>query len=237
MRRTLVLVLVGTVAMAVAAGGALAVGRASGASSPAVTIRIEGLHKTLLLPSQVRTGSGSITKYGAPQGKCSASSVQGALDRATHGHWKGTWSSQFNEYFITSILGEKPSGHNFWDIFVNDRSAAKGACDLKLRAGEQLLFADSDGKQTPAVLRASACVAPKSRFKVRLVGRSSKGTARPLAGVRITGNGIKSVTTNQNGVAHATAGHKGKLVLRASPRGYIRTETVVPVVLQPCTPY
>jgi hypothetical protein len=219
---------------AVSGGAALA---NPGAASPSVTIRIEGSNKTLVLPRQVRAGSGSITKYGAPNGKCPAQSIQGALNRATHGQWKGTWSSQFSEYFITSILGEKPSGHNFWEIFVNDKAASKGACDLKLQRGERIVFADSDGKQTPAALRAQACVAPGSKFKVKLVGYSSGGQSKPLAGVKVTGNGIKPASTNRTGVAKLTAGHQGKLVLRASPPGYIRAEAVVPVVLQPCNPY
>jgi Domain of unknown function (DUF4430) len=230
MRRTIVLVLTGTAvgAAALAQEGALAAKQRTATSGPAVTIRIEGLRKTLVLPKQVRTRSGSITKYGAPNGKCPARSAQGALDVATHGHWKGTWSSQFSEYFITSILGENPSGHDFWEIFVNNKAASKGACDLKLKAGEQILFADTDGSHNASALHAPASHAVGSPFTVRLLGYSKTGS-KPLTGVRITGNGISPVKTNGHGVAKVTSRHRGNLVLRASPQGYIRTEAVVHV--------
>jgi hypothetical protein len=213
-------------AAAVPAGVALASPRAG---SPPVSIRIEGLHKTLILPKQVRTGSGWITKYGAPKGKCPARSVQGALDVATHGHWKGTWSTQYNEYFVTSILGEKPSGHDFWEIFVNNKAANKGACDLKPQRGEELLFADTDGKHNPSALDVIGRSADGSSFLVKLVGYNAQGRSKPLAGVRITGNGIHSATTNAHGRAEITDHHSGRLVLRASPSGYIRSETTAHV--------
>ena len=42
--------------------------------------------------------------------------------------------------FITSILGAKPKSPDFWSISVNGKSASSGACGIKLKAGEKLLF-------------------------------------------------------------------------------------------------
>jgi hypothetical protein len=234
MRRSIVLVLTGTVVVAAALvqSGALA----APPRQPA-TIRVEGAKRTLVLPKDVQPRSGSITKYGAPKGKCPRRSVQGALDVATHGHWKGTWYSQYNEYLVTSILGEKPAGHNFWELFVNDQAASKGACDVQLRSGERILFADTDGKHYPARLKAPGCIAPRSKFKVKVAGYAASGKSTPLAGVKISSNRNQSATTNRNGVASLRAGSRGRLVLRASPRGYIRTEAVIPVVSQACGAY
>jgi hypothetical protein len=224
MRVRIVLVLAAIAALT--GGVALA---SSGAKHPPVAIRIEGSNKTLVLPTRLRTRSGWITKSGAPKGKCPASSVQGALSAATHGHWKGTWYSQYNEYLITSILGEKPSGHDFWEIFVNNKAAVKGACDLRLRRGEQIVFADTDGKHGPAALKAPASAAAGSSFTVKLLGYDAHGTSKPLAGVRITGHGIHPVTTDSQGEAKVTGEQSGRLVLRSSPAGYIRAEVVVHV--------
>ncbi len=241
MRRTIVLVLTGTaVAAAVVSGAAQAGGAARTASQvggaartashgTVVTIRIEGANKTLKLASVIKSDTGSITKYGAPNGKCPGRSAQGALDAATGGRWKGTWYSQYNEYLITSILGEKPSGHNFWEIFVGHTAATKGACDLPLRGGEKLLFADTSGKDQPSALTAPSSAIARSAFTVKLVGYTSKGEASPLSGVRITGNGISSTKTNSHGVAKVTAQGAGKAVLKAAPTGYIRAESVVHV--------
>ena len=229
MRRTIVLVLTGTAVMAVAVSGGAQAGAAVRTAShgTVVTIRIEGAKKTLQLASVIKSDTGSITKYGAPKGKCPGRSAQGALDAATGGRWKGTWYSQYNEYLITSILGEKPSGHNFWEIFLGHTAATKGACDLPLRSGEQLLFADTSGKEQPSALTAPSSATAGTAFSVKLVGYSSKGDARPLSGVRITGNGITGTKTNSRGVAKVTAQSAGKPVLKAAPTGYIRSEAVV----------
>jgi len=200
------------------------------AAGTAVTIRIEGRGKTLLLPTTVHTRFGSITKFGAPSGKCPASSGQGALDVGTRGRWVGTWNTQFNEYFITSILGEKPSGHDFWEIFADNKAAQVGACDLKLHAGEQLLFANESGKVNPASLSAPRRVVVGKRFKVKLVGYDAKGKAKPLSRVLITGDrGIVPVKTDRQGSANVIAPLLGNVVLRAAPKGYLRAEAVVHV--------
>jgi hypothetical protein len=225
MHRKYVLALLGAAGIAVAlAGSAFA-----SPAGPTVTIRIEGLRKTLLLSTLVRGRSGSITKFGAPAGKCSGKTVQGALDVATHGHWRGSWDAQFNEYFITSILGEKAKGSDFWEIFVNNVAANFGACDLKLHAGEQVLFADEDGSQNPSSLQAPRTAIAGTAFKVKLVGYNTKGKARPLAHVPVTGNGIKAAKTNGHGIATITDQHSGVLVLKAGPNRYIRTEAIVHV--------
>jgi hypothetical protein len=225
MHRKYLLALLGAAAIAVAlAGSALA-----SSAGPTVTIRLEGLNKTLLLPTLVRGRSGFITKFGAPPGKCSGKTLQGALDVATHGHWRGTWNAQFNEYFIASILGEKPKGSNYWEIFVGNVAASFGACDLKLHAGEQFLFADENGNKDPSSLQAPRTAIAGTAFKVKLVGYNAKGKAHSLAHVRVTGNGIKAATTNGHGIATITDQQAGVLVLRAGPAGFVRTEAIVHV--------
>ena len=74
-------------------------------------------------------------------GKCSATSAQGALNVATHGNWKGKWYSSYHEYFITGILGDNETSKKYyWGLYVNGKLASKGACDIKLKSGDKLLF-------------------------------------------------------------------------------------------------
>jgi hypothetical protein len=233
MRRTIVFVLAGAAVVGgLVQGGALAA-RAHGARTGgvSVSIRIEGSKRTLVPSNLVRPGSGWITRYGAPRGKCPRQSVQGALNRTTNGQWKGRWYGQYKEYFITSILGEKPSGHNYWEIFVNNRAASQGACDLKLQRGEEILFADTNGKRYPSALKVIHRYVNQSSggvtFLVKLIGYNAHGTSKPLAGVSITGHGIQSATTNAHGQAKVADDHPGALLLRAAPKGYIRSETEV----------
>src|SRR5205807_984786 len=91
---------------------------------------------------------GSITKNGAPAGTCPATSAAGALDVATRGRWGGSFSASLNELELTSIKGETWSFHQvkyFWAIWVDNRFAQTGMCQIGLHRGDRILFAvDSD---------------------------------------------------------------------------------------------
>lgn len=130
-----------TLALATAQIATAATARASAVVGPKVTITVQGRTKTLLATTTVRGRTGSITRGGAPAGKCPADSAQGALNVATHGHWKGSWYASYHEYFITGILGDdETSKKYYWALYVNGKSSSKGACDVKLKTGEKLLF-------------------------------------------------------------------------------------------------
>jgi photosystem II stability/assembly factor-like uncharacterized protein len=134
-RKTLV-ALLGAIVMAVAASGvALAAG-----SGPAVTVQIKSLHKTLLKPTIEHGEKGWITKGGTPHGKCPGSSAAGALDAATHGKWTAKYYSSVGGIFVTSILGVKPTGNDYWSVYVNGKASSAGICGIKLHSGEKLLF-------------------------------------------------------------------------------------------------
>src|ERR1700729_740644 len=136
MHRKTLISLVGGIVIALAASGvALAAG-----SGPAVTVQIKSLNKTLLKPSTEHGQTGWITKGGTPKGKCPGNSAAGALNVATHGKWAGKYFSSVGGIFVTSILGVKPTGSDFWSVFVNGKSSSKGICDIKLKSGEKLLF-------------------------------------------------------------------------------------------------
>jgi hypothetical protein len=190
------------------------------ASGPAVTVRVEGVKRTLLFPSVVHARSGWITRYGAPKGACPASSALGALDVATHHRWRGPWTATNADYEVMSILGET---HNFnrerkyfWEIFANDRAAAVGACALKLHRGETFLFAavPQTGIAYPTALRAPRAATVGQPFSVKVVWWGASGKAKPLRGARVTGAGV-SATTNGSGIATVTATHAGALMLHA----------------------
>jgi hypothetical protein len=136
MHRKTLAALVGALVMAFAASGvALAAG-----TGPSVTVQIKSTSKTLLKPTVVHGETGSVTKGGTPKGKCPGNSAAGALDAATHGKWTAKYFASLHDVFITSILGVKPPGKDFWEIVVNGKPANTGACEIKLRAGQKLLF-------------------------------------------------------------------------------------------------
>ena len=130
-------------AVAVPVAFASAAGASSSGSPATVSVRVEGLTKTLLVPTTVTTHTGSITKGGTPAGTCPATSAAGALDVATHHHWAGYYDTKYEDLEVIGILGESHSftSKDYWEVFVDNVAAQAGICGLKLHKGEQLLFA------------------------------------------------------------------------------------------------
>jgi hypothetical protein len=203
---------------------------ALGAGS-AVTVRVEGLKHTLLPATAARTESGSITKAGTPKGSCPGSSGAGYFDSATHHHWSGTYSSGLGVE-ITKVLGEthKFSAKGFyWGIWVNDKFATTGLCDLKLKSGDQLLLAPAPGSGTtyPIILTAPAKATAGQSFSVKAsYFKTSKGKAKALKGVKVTDG---AAVTGNDGAATVTVTKPGEVTLVATLKGYIRAETTVNV--------
>jgi hypothetical protein len=215
---------------ALAAGLIAAAGPASAvAAGPAVSVRVEGLKRTLLPSTTVHAGTGSITKGGTPPGVCPAASGAGALDAATRHKWNGTYSSGLG-IEVTSILGEthrySAKGY-YWGIWVDNRFAQAGICDLKLHKGDQLLFAPYPGTGTtaPIVISAPRHATAGHPFRVKATSYGTGKRAKPLAGVIFPGGGV----TNKQGITTFTPRRAGKLTLTAVRVGYIRGEVTVQV--------
>jgi hypothetical protein len=207
------------VAGAIAASLLVWSGAASAASGTAVSVRVEGLKRTLLAPTLVHVHAGSITRYGAPSGACPASSATGALDNATRHHWVGTWSSSFSDYEVTSVLGERHTftSKYFWEIFVNNVAASSGACAVTLQRTDQLLFAavPQTGTAYPIVLRVLGEPVVGRALEIKVYYRKGHAS-KPVSGAQVAGTGIAPGTTDAHGIATITPTQAGKLVVRAS---------------------
>ena len=206
-----------SLALAVAPGAALA--------RQKVSVRIEGATRTLQSARTVQTPSGFITKFGAPAGVCPAASALGALNVATHGRWKGKFYTSFNDFLISSVLGEAPNVKTgYWGIWVNNRYATTGACEIKLKPADQVLFAvDSVKKhEHPLGIIAPAKATAGKSFTLKVVSYSDKGKATPLAGVHVRGGGLDLVS-GKGGTVPVTAGAAVKLTYTATDSGYIRS--------------
>jgi hypothetical protein len=208
---------------------ALGIAASAAAAGSGVSVRVEGVKRTLLPATVVHGESGSITKGGTPAHSCPGSSGAGDFDAATHHNWGGKYSSGLG-IEINTILGEthkfSPTGF-YWGIWVNNRFASAGVCDLKLHPGDQLLLAPYPGKGTifPIVLSAPGHATAGHAFTVKVTYFPGKGAAKPISGVAIKGGGV----TNRQGIATVTASRAGKLKLVASRKGYIRAEATVAV--------
>jgi uncharacterized low-complexity protein len=135
MNRNTMTALVGAIVIALAvASAALAA-----SAGPAVKVQVKTMSKTLRT-AVVHGETGWITRDGAPKGTCSRDSGAGALNVATHGRWAGKYYTSFKDYLVTSILGVKPKGSDFWELLVNGKATSSGICHVTLRAHETILF-------------------------------------------------------------------------------------------------
>jgi uncharacterized protein DUF4430 len=204
---------------------AVAVAPAAALAAQKVSVRIEGAGHTLQAARTVQTPGGSITKFGAPAGACPGASALGALNTATHGRWKGKFYSSFNDYLISSILGETPNVKaGYWGIWVDNRYATTGACEIKLKASDKVLFAvDSVKKhEHPLGIIAPAKATAGKPFTLKVVAYTDKGKATPLAGAHVRGGGL-NVVSGKHGVVPVTDGAAATLTFTATDKGYIRS--------------
>jgi hypothetical protein len=108
-------------------------------AGPAVHVQIRTQSRTLRQVT-VHGERGWITRGGTPRGKCSGDSAAGALNAATHGRWAGKYYASVGGIFVTSILGNKPKGSDYWSLSVNGRTSSLGVCAVRLHPGERLQF-------------------------------------------------------------------------------------------------
>jgi hypothetical protein len=218
MKRSSILALGGaSLALAVAPGTALA--------GQKVSVRIEGATRTLQPARTVQTPSGFITRFGAPAGVCPADSALGALNVATHGRWKGKFYTSFNDFLISSVLGEAPNVKTgYWGLWFNNKYSTIGACEVKLHAGDELLFAvDSIKKhEHPLGIIAPAQAKAGKAFKLKIVSYSDQGKATPVAGGHVRGGGLNAVSDKQ-GFVPVADGAAAKLTFTATDKGFIRS--------------
>jgi hypothetical protein len=222
-RRTFAL---GGATLALATMPAVALAAKAGGGGTPVTVRVEGLNRTLLAPTQVKAPKkGWITKGGTPKGQCSAKTAAGALDVATRHRWGGKWTSSFG-LELTRIFAETHlfTSKDYWSVWVDNKFAPAGICGLKLRRGEQLLFAavPDTFNGYPLTLAAPRNATAGKAFTVTVTYLGNKGKRTRLAGARVTGRGV-SATTNSRGVARIIPAKAGTLVLKATDNGYIRS--------------
>ena len=187
-------------------------------------MRVEGKNKTLLAQTAPLSGLATLSRGGH---SCTANTGAAALQAATHGSWGGTWSSQYKDFEITKIKGETDSysaTKSYWEVFVDDKPASTGVCNLKLKGSDEILFAavgNSEKPGSPIAIKAITPATSETAGQVVAVAYSSKGKAAPLAGATVTVGGKNVGKTNAKGIVnfeHAS----GTVVV--SKTGYIRDE-------------
>ena len=199
------------------------------ASPSTVTVRVEGLTETKLLPTQVTTTAEPVVKDGVAEDSCSGTSTLGALQLATDGNWSGPWEPGFHQYEIDSIEGESHpffSGE-YWNLWINHVSSEKGACEAELQSGEEVVFAPcSETSECPGTLgiEAPASAGLGESVQVTVEKYDSTGHPLPMTGATVTG---AELPTNSSGQTTVRFSSRGEVPVRAEAAESIRAETTV----------
>lgn len=226
MHRSLTSSLIGAV-VALALVALLAPVPTAAASPPSAYVRVEGASATLEPQTLVRTTLASQVK-GNP---CPGSSVAGALDRATDGNWSASYSASFKDYLVSTILGETPSGNNFWTLWVNGRSSSTGACSTQLHSGDHVLWFDCvsganfNCTNDPLSLTAPASVRRGRPMTVSVGQLDGNGHSAPVGGAAISGAGGAAVSAS-SGRATIVPHSTGIITLQTTKSGATPSDPV-----------
>jgi len=202
---------------------------------PDVTVRVEGLTRTLLPPTVVTLKSGLVNK-GVAADSCSGLSALGALEDATRGVWGGSWSSSYKDYFVTSILGDSYSStaDYYWGFWLNDKPASLGACSVDPAKGSSILFfPEYDGKSksivAPSVLGISAPASALVGKPFSVVVTSyANANGKPTAAVgALVSAASASATAGSGGKASLTLSKIGSVEIKVTAAHSLRDETTV----------
>lgn len=206
-----------------------------------VTVRVEGLTRTLLPPTEVTTNSTPVIKDGNSAHSCSGTSAAGALQIATGGSWGGAWFESFHGYSAETILGEAhafepgAAANYFWSYWLAGKASSAGICEGELQAGESILFFPECFSETgacppppnPLAVSAPAVAERGQPVTVSVTSyANASGTASPAVGATVAGGGA-GATTDASGHAMLTIPQTGSIQLQVTAPGSVRTETTV----------
>jgi hypothetical protein len=210
------------------------------AAPAAVTVRVEGLKETKVLPTVLTTTTAPVVKDENPEHSCPGTSAAGALDLATKGEWGGKWFSGLG-YSVETIENESYpfTQPYYWTFWVNHKSQEVGVCGVEMESGDEVLmfpecFSEKAGEcppnPMPLGVEAHATANVGEEVPVAVKQYSAKGEASPAVGANIIGGGVGASTDSQG---HATLKFfgAGTYTMRVSGSSAgppaVRTETTI----------
>ncbi|KAG8787180.1 hypothetical protein FRC12_015843 [Ceratobasidium sp. 428] len=118
-----------------------------------VNIRIEGATSTIY-EGVVATKGHNVTTASGGTHHCDGTNLSAnptpgptctsALDDAaklTHFAWDGTYSTTYDDYFVTKIGGSAQTDSQFWGVLLNWHFTSVGGCQQKVATKDEILWA------------------------------------------------------------------------------------------------
>jgi len=200
-----------------------------------VNLRIEGSTTTIFERAIVTRGHNVTTPSGGDH-HCdgtnnNANPLPGptctsALDDASkvaHFLFDGTFSTAFDDFFITSIGGDTQTSTEFWGILLNFEFTPVGGCQQEVKKDDEILFA-FDAFNANAFLKLTGPASAHGNTPVVLTVTDGQ-TGNPVAGATVNGG-----TTDASGHVTVTFTHPGLQKVKATKANTIRSNQLTIVV-------
>ncbi|KAI4121692.1 MAG: hypothetical protein LQ338_006223 [Usnochroma carphineum] len=201
-----------------------------------VNLRIEGAANTIY-EAPILSGPRNITTPSGGTHHCDGTNLNAnptpgntctdALDAASKllkFPYDGTYSSSFDDFFITSISTTTQTATQFWGLLLNYQFTPVGGCQQEVKPGDNVLWAfDAFNKQHFLKVEPEVLVVKKGGSKVVTVTDGSTG-------VTIQGAVINGVTTDANGKATLTFPKAGAFQYKATRDDSLRSNALRVVV-------
>ncbi len=198
-----------------------------------VILRIEGANSTIF-EGPVKSRGHNVTTASGGTNRCDGTNNNrnptpgntptATLDTAASQNgftWDGTFTPQFDDYFITRIGPDAQTETQFWGILVNYQFIEVGGCQFQTQPNDEILFAfDAFNKENFLKLTRdqSGPLKTNTPFTVTVTD-GQDGT--PVEGATVGGQ-----TTDANGQARITFSRRGKYQLKAERSDSIRSNAI-----------
>ncbi|KAG7089178.1 hypothetical protein E1B28_010880 [Marasmius oreades] len=216
----------------------------SGSDSPVVFVklRIEGANKTIF-EGCVPTFGHSITTASGGKHHCDGTNnhtpvklgptCTTALNDASKIHrfdFDATFSPDYDDYFITSIGGDKGTTTQAWSLILNYQQTTKGGCQTKVSKGDEILWA-FDAYHKTHFLKLEAPSIVKAGTTILLTVTDGKNKDVCVQGATVTrsdgSTGTVVGTSDKNGTVSVHFPDSGVFSFKASKDDSIRSNSAI----------
>ena len=143
----------------------------------------------------------------------------------------GTYSTTFDDYFITSIGPDTQTSTEFWGLLVNFQFTPVGGCQFLTKTNDKILWAfDAFNKNYFLKLDGKLLAKKGSPFTLKVTDGTT-GVPLQNAVVKTANGGGASATTDANGNAQFTLNKIGIYVFKAERSDSIRSNAVIVTVV------
>jgi len=186
-----------------------------------VNLRIEGSATTIFEGTIVTRGHNVTTASGGnhhcdgtnnnenPLPGATCTSALDDANRKSHFTFDGTFFTEFDDFFITSIGGESQTSTEFWGLLLNFQFTAVGGCQEEVQVNDDILFA-FDAFDKAHFLKLTGPDTAHVGTPVILTVTDGQNNNSPVAGADVNGdisdaNGHVSVTFTKVGPTQVKA--------------------------------